>query len=273
MKTLEARQPGDRITGHARHRLCVRIAALSAGLLGLVWTGSAAIADTAEIRVAVASNFTDAARELQTAFEQGSDTDVVLSFGSTGKHYAQIVNGAPFHLFLAADAERPERLESEGHAAAGSRFTYAIGKLVLWSPNAEMVDANGDVLSSDAFRFLSMANPRLAPYGKAAEQVLRGRGLWASLQGRIVRGGNISQAFRFVSSGNADLGFIALSQVMRPGQDPGGSMWRPPQASYSPIEQQAVLLVDRPPARAFMKFLRSDRAHEIIRGFGYETPP
>jgi molybdate transport system substrate-binding protein len=232
------------------------------------------VADASDraITVAVASNFAEAAGQVADAFEREHGSSVVLSVGSTGKHYAQIVRGAPFDAFLAADARRPELLEAEGHAVAGSRFTYAIGKLALWSPQPALVDADGQVLSSDRFRFVALANPRLAPYGEAAEQVLRARGLWKALEQRRVLGSNISQAFHFVNSGNAELGFVALSQVRRAGAQAPGSLWLPPQSMYTPIDQQAVLLSDRPSARAFLDYLGSDSARSVIRGHGYETP-
>ena len=229
-------------------------------------------ADEREITVAVASNFTDAAETIAREFERERGIPVLLSFGSTGKHYAQIVQGAPYDAFLAADVRRPELLENEGRTLPGSRFTYAIGKLALWSTRPDLVDSEGAVLGTDRFRFVSLANPRLAPYGKAAEEVLSELGLWEELQQRMVLGSNISQAFHFVSSGNAELGFVALSQIRRPGQEQAGSFWLPPQALYDRIEQQAVLLTDRPGARAFVDYLRSDPARELIRDFGYEVP-
>jgi molybdate transport system substrate-binding protein len=232
----------------------------------------AAAAQDRDITVAVASNFTAAAERIAAAFERDRGASVVLSFGSTGKHYAQIVQGAPYDAFLAADVRRPALLEAEELAVAGSRFTYATGKLALWSPRPTLVDAGGAVLDSDRFRFLALANPRLAPYGKAAEEVLRARGLWDSLQGRMVLGSNISQAFHFVSSGNAELGFVALSQIRRPGAASSGSVWLPPQRLYTPIEQQAVLLSDHADARAFLEYLRSDDVRAVIREYGYAAP-
>jgi molybdate transport system substrate-binding protein len=196
-----------------------------------------------------------------------------LSFGSTGKLYAQIKNGAPFALFFSADAERPQLLEQEGLAVPGCRFTYAIGKLVLWSPRPGYVDAEGDVLGRGDFRYLAMANADLAPYGRAAQQVLVARGLDAGLRNRIVRGEDISQTLQFVRSGNADLGFVAWSQVMRPGRPVEGSYWEVPQALYTPIEQQVVLLKEGETARAFLDFVRSSEAVDLIRSYGYGTPP
>ena len=225
-----------------------------------------------EIHVAVASNFTNTIKALATRFEAGSGHKVTLSFGSTGKHYAQIKNGAPFHAFFAADVKRPELLDEEGVALPGSRFTYAIGKIVLWSPKRGAVDAQGKVLEEGTFRHLAIANPKLAPYGKAARKVLQDRGIWEALQNRMVRGENIGQAFQFVKSGNAELGFVALSQVKHPAHSIEGSWWEIPQSLYTPIEQQAVLLRESDAARAFLAFVKSDASLEIIRGFGYATP-
>lgn len=227
---------------------------------------------TDEIRVAVASNFSAAIREIAGLFEQESGHRVIPVFGSTGKHYAQIRHGAPFDAFFAADAERPKRLENEGVARPGSRFTYAVGKVVLWSPDATAVDKQGKVLSSGDFRYLALANPKLAPYGKAAEQVMRARGVWGALRGRMVRGENIGQTFQFVNSGNAELGFVANSQIKRPGDTIKGSYWEPPQSLYSPIEQQAVLLKDNGIAREFLDFVKGGKAREIIQGYGYDAP-
>ncbi len=230
-----------------------------------------AVAD--EIRVAVASNFATTSEAIAQRFEETSGHQVTLVFGSTGKHYAQIRNGAPFEAFLAADERHPEMLESDGSAVPGSRFTYAIGRLVLWSPEAGYVDAEGLVLEGSDFRHLAIANPKLAPYGRAAQEVLRSRGLWEGLQRRLVRGENISQAFQFVKSGNAELGFVALSQVTSPERQPEtGSRWPVPEGLHTPIRQQAVLLEDSAATRAFGEFVRSEEARSIIRSFGYRTP-
>jgi molybdate transport system substrate-binding protein len=230
-----------------------------------------AIAD--EIRVAVASNFANAAKAIAQRFEESTEHQVTLVFGATGKHYAQIHNGAPFEAFFAADARRPEMLESEGLVVPGSRFTYAIGRVVLWSLEEGYVDSKGRVLEHGDFRHLAIANPRLAPYGRAGREVMRSRGLWERLQQRLVRGENIGQTFQFVSSGNAELGFVALSQLKSPGQAlKTGSHWLVPQELHSPIEQQAVLLENTAAASSFIEFVRSEEARTIIRGYGYQTP-
>jgi molybdate transport system substrate-binding protein len=225
-----------------------------------------------EIRVAVASNFSIAMTAVAKRYEAMSGHKVILMFGSTGKHYAQIRNGAALDAFFSADAERPTLLERDHIAVPGSRFTYAVGKIILWSPKKDYVDSEGRVLAERKFRHLAIANPKLAPYGKAAQQVLQARGLWDALGKRLVRGEDVGQTFQFVRSGSAELGFIALSQVKRPGRAVAGSWWDVPQSLYSPIEQQAVLLNKRDAARGFMAFVRSEEARKIIRNYGYETP-
>lgn len=237
---------------------------LCAALLGT------ATAHAAEVRVAVATNFAGAMASLVAAFEAASEHEVVVSTGSTGSHYAQIKNGAPFDAFFSADAERPQLLEREGLAVAGSRFRYALGRLVLWSPRPGYVDADGAVLATGDYRHLAIANPRLAPYGAAARDVLRARNLWERLQARLVQGQDVGQAFGFVATGNAELGFVALAQLKKPGVAPEGSYWLVPESMHEPIEQQAVLLRDTPAARAFVGFVRSDAGRAIIRDFGYD---
>jgi molybdate transport system substrate-binding protein len=234
-----------------------------------VHSASDAAAD--EIRIAVASNFAGAIEQLAERFQTKTGHKVTLAFGSTGKHYAQIKNGAPFDAFFAADVERPELLEREGVALPGTRFTYAVGKLVLWSPQQAYVDTAGKVLGQGDFRHLALASPKLAPYGKAAQQVLLALGLWDSLQGRTVRGENIGQTFQFVKSGNAELGFVAYSQIKNPDGAMEGSFWEVPQSLYEPIKQQGVLLKEGEVARAFMTFVKSEESLEIIRSFGYGT--
>jgi molybdate transport system substrate-binding protein len=235
----------------------------------LAWTGSP-VARADEVHVAVATNFASTARALADSFSADTGHRVVVSDGSTGKLYAQIVNGAPFEVFLAADVERPRRLEAEGHAVAGSRFTYALGRLVLWSPDAARVTGE-DVLAREDFRHLAIANPELAPYGAAARALLERTGLWDRLQRRIVRGEDIGQTFQFVATGNAELGFVALSQT----QGRNGSQWIVPPDRYEPIEQQAVWIErsrDDEAARAFLTFLRSEIARKRIEHAGYGVP-
>lgn len=230
-------------------------------------------AQAAEVMVAVAANFTAPMQKIATAFEQATGHKAVLSFGATGKFYAQIKNGAPFQVLLAADDTTPERLEREGQGVQGSRFTYAVGRLVLWSPRAGYVDDQGQVLKTGDFAHLAVANPKLAPYGLAAVQTLAKLGLGERLQPRFVMGENIAQTYQFVATGNAPLGFVALSQVMEGGKIAKGSAWQVPEALHDPIRQDAVLLAngkDQPAATALMQFLRSDAAREVIRAYGYE---
>ncbi|MDZ7662461.1 molybdate ABC transporter substrate-binding protein [Thiohalophilus sp.] len=224
------------------------------------------------LRVAVAANFKTTLEALARDFEANSEHRLVLASGSTGKHYAQILNGAPFDLFFAADVRRPALLEEQQRSVPNSRFTYALGKLALWSPKADYVDREGAILASGDFRRLAMANPRLAPYGLAAKQVLKRRGLYATLQPRIVRGESIAQTFQFVASGNAQLGFVALSQLQGTGISKQGSRWTIPQSLYDPIEQQALMLNDTPAARAFITYIKSEPAGRIMRRFGYAAP-
>lgn len=225
-----------------------------------------------EIRVAVASNFVHTMKSIAERFTDKTGHKVILIFGSTGKHYAQIKNGAPFDAFFAADVQRPELLEEEGVALPGSRFTYAVGKIVLWSPKMGYVDSAGNVLEQGGFRYLAIANPKLAPYGKAAQEVLHARRVWASLQENIVRGENIGQTFQFVKSGNAELGFVAYSQIKRPGHPVEGSFWEIPQSLYTPVEQQAVLLKENNAAQAFLRFVKSETSRNLIRDYGYSVP-
>lgn len=239
---------------------CLAVAALA------FWAGRAA-AD--EVRIAVATNFAMPMTELVARFEQRTEHTGVASSGSTGAHYAQIVSGAPFDLFFAADDERPRLLEEEGAAVRGTRFLYAVGRLALWSPRAGYVDNDGKVLETGAFRFLAIANPDVAPYGAAARDVLRARGLWDALQPRLVRGKDIGQTLSFVATGNAELGFVAWSQLAKPGAEITGSYWLVPDTLHEPIAQEAVLIRDSPAARAFVEFVQSAEGREIIRSFGY----
>ena len=224
-----------------------------------------------ELRIAVATNFSRTASVLAEQFEQQSGHTVRLAFGSTGKHYAQIKHGAPFDIFFAADEHRPALLEKEGIGVPGSRFTYAQGKLVLWSPNENQVDANADVLATGNFRKLAIANPKLAPYGFAAREILQARGLWGKLRPRLVRGENIGQTFQFVRTGNAQLGFVAAAQLSS-NKDLNGSYWTPPQSLYTPIIQQAILIKDTPAAWGFIQFIKSEAARSVIQASGYLTP-
>jgi len=234
----------------------------------LVVQGAAA----ADVQVAVAANFTAPMQKLAPLFEQQTGHKVVASYGSTGKFFGQINNGAPFEVLLAADDETPARLEQNGGAVTGTRFTYAIGRLVLWSRQAGVVDKNGEVLRGDSFERIAIADPKLAPYGAAAVQTLRALGVLERQQPRFVTGENITQAHQFVATGNAQLGFVALSQVQVDGRITEGSAWVVPAHLHEPIVQQAVLLTagrDNPAARALLDFLRSEPARAMIRRSGY----
>jgi molybdate transport system substrate-binding protein len=227
-----------------------------------------------EVQVAVAANFTAPAQRIAAEFEKDTGHKALLSFGATGKFYAQIRNGAPFEVLLAADDETPARLVHEGAAVAESRFTYAVGRLVLWSAQPGVVDPQGEVLRKSRFQHLAIANPKLAPYGAAAVETLQSLKLLDALQPRIVQGENIAQAYQFVATGNAELGFVALSQVMAEGRIASGSAWVVPASMHKPILQDAVLLQagkGHAAAEAWLKFLAGAKAREVIRSFGYET--
>ena len=225
------------------------------------------------LSVAVASNFRNVMPALVTAFRQKVKTplDVRLSFGATGRLYAQIINGAPYHVFLAADAERPQRLEREGRAVAGTRRAYAIGRLVLFSRDPGLVDPYGEVLKRTDAGPLAMANPRHAPYGRAAMETLSHLRLLELWRPHLVMGENVAQAFHYVASGAAKMGFVALSNVLESGM--AGSQWLVPAAMHAPIRQEAVVIKDKPTARAFVDFLGSDAARFIIQQHGYDLPP
>lgn len=223
--------------------------------------------------VAVATNFSEVMERLESEFEEAGDHTLTVTTGSTGKLYAQVCNGAPFDILLAADQRRPKLLEAESRAVAGSRFTYAVGRLTLWSPDAERISADGPAtLHAGSFRRLAIANPDLAPYGAAARETLAALGLLGMLGPRIVRGENIGQAHALVATGNADLGFVALSSVLSPRNKQPGSRWDVPQDLYTPIRQDAVLLTrgaENAAARAFLDFLKTDEARVVIESFGY----
>ncbi|MEO8014602.1 MAG: molybdate ABC transporter substrate-binding protein [Polaromonas sp.] len=231
------------------------------------------ISHAAEVTVAVAANFTAPMQKIAEAFAQETGHKAVLAFGATGKFYAQIKNGAPFQVLLAADNETPAKLEKEGFAVAGTRFTYATGRLVLWSAQPGVVDEKGDVLRTSQDGKVALADPKLAPYGAAAIETMTQLGLLERLQPRFVQGENIGQAYQFVATGNAPMGFVALSQVMVDGRIDKGSAWVVPAMLHAPILQDAVLLnpgKDNPAALALTRYLRSEKARAIILSYGYE---
>ncbi len=239
-------------------------------VMPLVWTHQAL---AAEVSVAVAANFAAPMKIIAQDFERATGHKAVLSFGGTGQFYAQIKNGAPYSLLLAADAHTPAKIEKEGLGATGTTFTYAVGQLVLWSKTPGRVDDQGEILKMGNFSKLAIANPKLAPYGAAAIEVLNHLGVMSQVKSKIVEGANIAQTYQFVFSENADLGFVALSQVYENGKFKQGSGWVVPNLMYSPIKQDTVLLNpgrDNPAAIALLTYLRSDAAKAVIRKFGYE---
>ena len=229
-----------------------------------------------EVRVAVASNFYPAMKEIALQYElkkskTSENHKIVLIPGSSGRHYAQIMNGAPFDLFFSADKVRPILLEKKGISENGSRFTYALGKLVLWSSLDGFVEKEERLYHKD-LRFIAIANPKIAPYGVAAKETLISINLWEDMKSKLIRGENIAQTFQFVNSGNAKLGFVSYSQLMNPNYPVGGSFWMVPQSLYKPIEQQAVLLRESLLGKDFLSFMRTDQSLKIISKFGYDLP-
>ena len=226
-----------------------------------------------EVRVAVAANFKATLNEIVTNFEQDTGNTILISAGSSGKFYAQIKHGAPFDVFFSADVTRPQLMEEEGLAVPGSRFTYAIGRLTLWSPDPSLLKDDGaTVLSNGRFDHLAMANPKTAPYGTAAQQTLVALGLWNQVKDQIVQGENIGQTFHFVFSKNAQVGFVAQSQVLDSKINGAGSRWDVPENLYEPLRQQAVLLTNgqyNEAAKAFLNYVKGPEARNIIEQLGY----
>jgi molybdate transport system substrate-binding protein len=252
---------------HGMKRFILRAAGVWAlsWLIPCVWAG--------EVKVAVAANFAAPMQKITQAFEQDTGHKARVSMGATGGFYAQIKNGAPFDVLLAADDETPLKIEQEGWAVKGTRFTYATGRLVLWSKQPNFVDDKGEVLQQLRFDRLAMANPKLAPYGLAAAEMLSKAGLWQNVQPKLVMGDNIGQTYQFVATENAQLGFVALSQVWADGKLTQGSAWVVPAHWHNPIKQDAVLLIkgqDNEAAKALLNYLRSDKAKVVIRAYGYE---
>ena len=247
-----------------RRALVLALAAAFAPALGA--------ARAATVPVAVAANFTEPAKEIAAAFKARTGMDVALSFGASGQFYTQIAHGAPYQVFLSADTERARKAETDGLAVPGSVFTYATGRLVLYSRTPRLVDGRGEVLHHpDRFEKLAIADPGAAPYGRAAVETLQKLGVADALKPKLVQGSSITQAYQFTATGAAELGFVALSQVI---STPGGSRWIVPDRLHAPIDQGAVLLktgADNPDARAFLQFLRGSQAKAIVRRFGYQV--
>lgn len=247
----------------------------SVWVMGICFGLASTSVNAGEVRAAVAANFSAPMERIVALFEQESGHKVKLSLGSSGKFYAQIRSGAPFDVLLAADEDIPKHLEQDGLAVVGSRFVYAKGALVLWSVQADLVDAKGSVLNKGNFGKLAIADPKLAPYGMAAKETLEKLTMWNAMQRKLVKGENITQTYQFVATENAELGFIALSQIMHDGKVTVGSWWLVPEALHKPIRQSAVLLTtakDPAAAQAFLYFLKSAKAAAVMRGYGYELP-
>ena len=244
-----------------------------AALMSLLAVCTAGSAQADEVQVAVAANFTAPLQAIAADFEKDTGHKLIAAYGATGQFYAQIKNGAPFEVFLSADDSTPQKLENEGDTVKGSRFTYAIGTLALWSAKDGYVDSQGKVLSDNQYQHLAIANPKAAPYGLAATQVLARLGLTDQVKARIVEGQNITQAYQFVSTGNAELGFVALSQVYKDGKVSGGSAWIIPADMHDPIKQDAVILnkgKDNPAAKALVDYLKGPKAAAVIKSYGYQ---
>lgn len=231
----------------------------------------AAASQAGEVKVAVAANFTQPAKDIAAAFKARTGHQASLSFGPSGQFYTQIMNGAPYEVFMSADAERPIKAETEGLGIKGTRFVYAYGALVLWSADPKLIDAKGAVLKGGKFKKLAIADPATAPYGVAAIETLEKLGVYDTVAPKIVKGTSIAQTYNFVSTGSAELGFVALSQIYR---SKAGSRWIVPKSYYTPIDQQVILLKTgdkNPAARAWLTFLKSPEAAKIIRSYGYEV--
>ncbi|UXN02979.1 molybdate ABC transporter substrate-binding protein [Bartonella sp. HY406] len=238
-------------------------------LIAALLLGSTALANAEKTSVAVAANFTDPATEISALFKEKTGHEAELAFGATGNFYNQITQGAPFDVFLAADDSRPALAVKEGYGVENSVFTYAIGTLVLWSSKPDLIK-DADSLKDASINHIAFANAKAAPYGKAAIEAMEKLGVYDSLKPKLVEGQNISQTFQFAKTGNAEAGFVALSQVIN---EKGGSQWIVPQEYYNPIRQDAVLLKNgekNEAAKAFIEFLKTPEAHEIIKKYGYQ---
>lgn len=255
-------------------RDCVARAWLFAVVLWCQALAVSAPAHGAQLTVAVAANFAAPMKVIASQFETDHGVALKIAYGATGQFYAQIRNGAPFEVFLAGDVETPAKLVDQGLALAQTQFTYATGQLVLWSRDPELIDRDGAVLRSGDFKRLALANPVLSPYGAAALEVLTHLGLRESLTPKFVQGANIGQAFQFVASGGAQLGFVAMAQVFADGRLSSGSAWVVPGHYHTPIKQDAVLLVagaHNPAAHTLLQYLASPEVADILQSFGYQV--
>ena len=252
----------------------LRAPALPGAVFALAMACMPGLARADEVAIAVAANFTAPMKAIVVQFEKETAHKAAVSFGASGKFYAQVKSGAPFDVFLSADDATPARLEKEGNAVAGSRFTYAVGRLALWSAKPGFVDGQGEVLKSGKFANIALAAPKLAPYGAAAVETMTRLGLLAALEPKFVQGESIGQTYSFVATGNAALGFVALSQVFEDGKIKTGSAWIVPANLHHPLRQDAVMLArgkDNKGAADFMRFLKSSKTLAVIRAYGYET--
>ena len=233
----------------------------------------AAKVQAVEIKVAVASNFANVLKEVAIEFQKDTGHQLAITPGATGKFYAQISNGAPFDVFLSADDETPRKLAQEGKAIASSQFTYAIGRLALWSPNPEMIDKTADILKTDKFKFIAIANAKVAPYGQAAVQTMQKLGVLTKIEPRVVQGESISQTYQFVSTGNAQLGFVAMSQIVENGKIKMGSAWIVPEEMHEQLKQDAVVLQSckhMSACQALIDYLKSEKAKKLMASYGYK---
>lgn len=231
------------------------------------------LSNAAQIIVAVASNFSEPAKQIAKQFEHKYNTKVIISSAGTGVLANQIKNGAPYEILLSADKTTPQQLIQDGYAVKDTQFTYAQGQLVLWSKQTNFITNDANILKTNKFNFLAIANPKLAPYGSAAMQTLAKLGLTESIKNKIVTGDNISNTYQFVATGNADLGFVALSQIMNNGKITAGSYWIVPQNITPLIQQDAIILnvgKNNPASQQFMNFIKSKTVQQIIKSYGYQ---
>jgi len=242
--------------------------------LGFLLFYSAAInTQAAEISVAVAANFSSVLKDIAVEFQKDTGHQLAITPGATGKFYAQISNGAPFDVFLSADDETPRKLAQEGKAIAASQFTYAIGRLALWSPSPDLVDKSADILKTDKFKFIAIANAKVAPYGQAAVQTMQKLGVLTKIEPRIVQGESIAQTYQFVSTGNAQLGFVALSQILENGKIKAGSAWIVPEEMHEQLKQDAVVFQSSKhmsACQALMEYLKTEKVKKMMASYGYK---